>query len=464
MTITGSNKGTNAGNYEVSITLDSNHAWKTDSDGKVQWHIGKADPTVTWPVGTAYVNDASVILTGGSVAGVGTETSVEGSFTLETVDLTSAGTKTVKITFTPNSTNYESAEKTDYIVTVSKRTVESVTEQTAITNAVYGTAKDSLGLPTNVTITTKDGKTINNVPVTWSGYDATNLNAQTLTGTLDLSTIEAEVQQADPAITASIVVDLQEKNAAVFNYENKTATYTGSPISHEISGELEGVASISYSYVGTGETEYAVSSTAPVNAGTYEVTATFTMQPGYVAVASKTATLTISQKEVGLDWSELIAEELVYSGTAKALTATATGLADGDSCTVTVELVGDNISVGTFSYRATALTNANYKLPADVSSPAYTITPRTLTITADSHEVYVGSRQPELTYTVDGLVGDDALTTVPTLTTDANMNRAGTYAITFASEAAADNNYSITYVNGTLTVKNYLYIPQPTMM
>ncbi|MBE6951924.1 MAG: hypothetical protein E7452_00005, partial [Ruminococcaceae bacterium] len=295
MTITGGNQGTNAGNYEVSITLDSNHAWKTDSDGKVQWHIGKADPTVTWPVGTAYVNDASVILTGGSVAGVDTETSVEGSFTLETVDLTSAGTKTVKITFTPNSTNYESAEKTDYIVTVSKRTVESVTEQTAITNAVYGTAKDLLGLPTSVTITTKDGKTINNVPVTWSGYDATNLNAQTLTGTLDLSAIEAEVEQPAAAITASVVVDLQERTPGAYDYQAKTETYTGSPVSHEIPNDLDGVVSISYSYEGIDGTVYAASATAPVNAGTYRVTATFTMEDGYSSLAPKTAGLTIAK-------------------------------------------------------------------------------------------------------------------------------------------------------------------------
>ena len=33
----------------------------------------------------------------------------------------------------------------------------------------------------------------------------------------------------------------------------------------------------------------------------------------------------------------------------------------------------------------------------------------------------MGSRQPELTYTVDGLVGTDTLTTAPTLSTDANM-------------------------------------------
>ena len=457
MTIAG-NKETNAGDYEVVITLDSNHTWNTGSDGRVQWSIGKAEPTVTWPTCTAYVNDTSVTLTGGSSTGVDGN-ALEGTFVrTDSADiLSSAGEKTISVTFTPNdSTNYKSVNGTS-TVTVSKRTVESVAEQTAVENAVYGTEQDALGLPASVEITVSGNKTFT-VLVEWSGYDKFDLNEQTLTGVLDLSVIAGEVENSN-IITASIVVDLQEKNAATFNYENKTETYNGSSISHEISGTLEGVAAISYSYESS---EYAAFATAPFNAGTYTVTATFTMQPGYAAVAPKTATLTINPKEVGLDWSELTGEELVYSGTAKALTATATGLADGDSCTVTVEFVGDNVNVGTFSYKATALSNANYKLPADVSSPEYTITPKTLTITADSHEVYVGSRQPELTYTIDGLVGTDTLTIAPTLSTDANMYRAGTYAITFASEAAAGNNYSITYVNGTLTVKNYPYIPQPT--
>lgn len=182
---------------------------------------------------------------------------------------------------------------------------------------------------------------------------------------------------------------------------------------------------------------------------------------GYYAIRYVNGVLTINPKEASLEWSELTAAELVYSGTAKTLTATATGLVDGDACTVTVELVGDNVNVGTFSYKATALSNENYKLPTDVSSPSYTITPKTLTITAEDKETYVGSRQPDLTYTVDGLVDDDALTTAPVLTTDANMYRVGAYTIT-ASGADAGDNYSITYVNGTLTVKNYPYIPQPT--
>ena len=461
MTISGGDTGLNANEYEVIITLDSNHTWIATSDGKVQWRIQPAEPKVTWPTGTAYVNDSAVTLIGGSAAGVGTETSIEGSFAIEsTVDLSSAGTKTVMISFTPTSANYKGVEKMNYIVTVSKRTVLSAAAQTSIENAVYGTEQADLGLPTTVEITVSGDKEFT-VPVAWSGYDKTNLNVQTLTGTLDLSAIDAEVQQADPAITASIVVDLQEKNAAEFTYQDKIATYNGSPISHEISGELEGVASVSYTYKGIGETEYAESVTAPTNVGTYEVTATFTMQTGYAAVASKTAKLTISQKEIGLDWSDFTLAELVYSGTAKIVTATATGLVEGDACTVTVESVGDNVNVGEFSYRATGLNNTNYKLPENVNSPEYTITPKVLTITADSHEVYVGSQFPELTYKVEGLVGADELTTLPVLTTDANIYRAGTYAITFETLASAGDNYAINYVNGTLTVKNYPYIPQP---
>lgn len=54
------------------------------------------------------------------------------------------------------------------------------------------------------------------------------------------------------------------------------------------------------------------------------------------------------------------------------------------------------------------------------------------------------------------------MTTLPTLSTDANMRRAGTYAITFAGKADAGSNYSITYVDAELTVKNYPYIPLST--
>ena len=40
-------KATNAGDYDVVITLDSNHTWAEESDGKVEWSIGKATLDLT---------------------------------------------------------------------------------------------------------------------------------------------------------------------------------------------------------------------------------------------------------------------------------------------------------------------------------------------------------------------------------------------------------------------------------
>lgn len=86
-----------------------------------------------------------------------------------------------------------------------------------------------------------------------------------------------------------------------------------------------------------------------------------------------------------------------------------------------------------------------------------TIAKRALTVKADDKTAYIGDKQPELTYTVSGLVGNDTLTTVPTLKLvhDANvdpMKQAGTYVIGFETEPAASANYELSAQTGTLTV------------
>ena len=86
-----------------------------------------------------------------------------------------------------------------------------------------------------------------------------------------------------------------------------------------------------------------------------------------------------------------------------------------------------------------------------------TIDKRALTVKADDKTAYIGDKQPELTYTVSGLVGNDKLTTVPTLKLvhDANvdpMKQAGTYVIGFETEPAASANYELSAQTGTLTV------------
>lgn len=86
-----------------------------------------------------------------------------------------------------------------------------------------------------------------------------------------------------------------------------------------------------------------------------------------------------------------------------------------------------------------------------------TIAKRPLTVKADDKTAYIGDKQPELTYTVSGLVGNDKLTPVPTLKLvhDANvdpMKQAGTYVIGFETEPAASANYELSAQTGTLTV------------
>lgn len=79
------------------------------------------------------------------------------------------------------------------------------------------------------------------------------------------------------------------------------------------------------------------------------------IKPGSVSY-----TLTVHPKEVGLTWGTT---EFTYDGREHVPTATATGLVGNDKCTVTV--VGAQTDAGNYTATASALSNANYELPAD---------------------------------------------------------------------------------------------------
>ena len=84
-----------------------------------------------------------------------------------------------------------------------------------------------------------------------------------------------------------------------------------------------------------------------------------------------------------------------------------------------------------------------------------TVTPATLTVTADNQTKTYGAANPTLTHTTTGFVnGDDETDLVGTITClDAggrDVGRLGLYAITCSG--ATSTNYTISYVAGTLTV------------
>ena len=89
------------------------------------------------------------------------------------------------------------------------------------------------------------------------------------------------------------------------------------------------------------------------------------------------------------------------------------------------------------------------------TTAAIPVNKATITIKANDISAYVGDAAPMPTYTATGLVGSEALTTEPTLTyeTAPDMSKAGTFKIKATDAVApAGDNYSIEYVDGTLTV------------
>ena len=108
--------------------------------------------------------------------------------------------------------------------------------------------------------------------------------------------------------------------------------------------------------------------------------------------------------------------------------------------------------MGSYSITASGAADANYTIAYVSGSLAVTAAP--LTITADNQNMLYGATLPLLTATYGGFVNGDtsaSLSTHPTITTTAtSTSPVGSYSIT--ASGAADANYTIAYLPGTLTV------------
>ncbi len=99
-----------------------------------------------------------------------------------------------------------------------------------------------------------------------------------------------------------------------------------------------------------------------IGAGTAVITAKFNGND-YVKSGEASYTLTVYPKEIGLQWG---ATSFTYDGYSHVPTAIAIGLVGSDVCTVNVD--GAQIDAGSYTATASALSNANYTLPADNST------------------------------------------------------------------------------------------------
>src|SRR5206468_10929373 len=111
-------------------------------------------------------------------------------------------------------------------------------------------------------------------------------------------------------------------------------------------------------------------------------------------------------------------------------------------------------AVGTYATTATATGAALSNYTVTYVPGSFTITTAVLTVTADDQTSAYGAANPPLTARYTGFVNGDtaaSLTTPASVTTIATTASAvGTYAI--MPSGAASLNYTMRYVNGTLTV------------
>ena len=238
--------------------------------------------------------------------------------------------------------------------------------------------------PTPDAVTYDPAKTLENValPSGWAWVDSTTVSTVSNNGYAAAYTVPDDTnydytnvngydaQTHTVTRTVALTVNKIHSTAATVTAENLTYSGAAMPLVNVDNGTLNG-GTMQYA-LGTNE------STAPtdgwdiaiptaVNVGTYTVWSKVIGDNVHNDSNPVSVAVTIAPKQVGLTWSNT---SFTYNGQSHIPTATATGLVGSDQCVVTVS--GAQTNAGTYTATATALSNANYKLP-DKATTSFTI-------------------------------------------------------------------------------------------
>ena len=384
VTVTGGDK-TNAGTYTASAIELSNNNYKLPASGKEQsYTIAKAPLTVgvrdNLTISKAYDGGTGVeagdVTDGLVVNGLQNGETASASGTWVYADTHAGADKTVNVTGV--SITYGNADSGNYSFTAEPLTTNGTITRKPITPtiALEGDSWTYTGLAVTPGYTVKDGTT----PLTADDYTvefSDNVDAGTNTGKLTVIAKESgNYSFTDAEKTFTIA---PKEIAAVWDsvtgWEYDGATHAPTATATGVDGETVTLA------VTGGQKNY--------SAGDYTATASISSVTGGQArvgnyiLTNTTQNFTISQKEVGLTWS--VPANMVYTGQPVSVTATATELVKGDTCTVTVTGGGET-DAGTYTASAIGLSNNNYKLPASGTEQSYTIAKAPLSFTVTNYE------------------------------------------------------------------------------
>ena len=191
----------------------------------------------------------------------------------------------------------------------------------------------------------------------------------------------------------------------------------------------------------------------PRNAGTYYVRAQISASDNYNE-GTATGSFEITPLPAKLDWSN---SKLIYNGEDQKVTAEVRNALSGDGFTLAYETNETYTNTGKdareYTAKVTDLGNANYSLNQKDSIHPWVINPKEVTVKPDNLQKHIGEKDPELTYTTDGIVKGETLSGI-TLQRESGED-ARKYTITATETAGANPNYTVTRKTGTFTIEDH---------
>lgn len=288
--------------------------------------------------------------------------------------------------------------------------------------------------------------------IKYNGSTTVPTNVGNYTVTADFTPTDAtNFNSLDDVAAGSFVIN---KATPTLLVSNSPVTYSGFAQAASVTSSVPGTVT---------NIKYDGSSTVPTNANTYAVTADFTptditnynsltaTSAGNFVINKVALTVTADNKTV------------TYGDTTPTLTYTMTGFVNSETeagvVSGTPSLTTSYINTTQVASSPVTITSAIGTLAATNYSFSFVngavmINKKNLTVTADNKSRFYGDNNPALTVSYSGWVNSESATvlnTAPTATTSAtSASNVGPY--TIVPDNGADDNYSFTYVNGTLTI------------
>ncbi|WP_439882832.1 YDG domain-containing protein [Pontibacter sp. MBLB2868] len=414
-------------------------------------------------------------------------TTAPGTVTLGTVTGL-VGTETLSIT--PTASNYADPNA---------GTAKSTTISYSLSNGTNGGLASNYSMAPLVTagIVEREKSTINVIvgdPYTFDN-SAKSISSATVTGVggstvgsatvvykLGSNTVSAPTNAGEYDVYASFVGNTNYEpstdNSKKLLITKATPSVSLTSANYTFNGKTQGpdVASntgtgenYSFSYAGVDGTSYGPNNAKPTNAGNYTVTATVapSADGNYNTASSSPVAFSIDRAIPNV--TAQAASELVYNATSKTGTGSALGVGTPAEVLtpVTLSYAGTGTTnypvstiaptnAGSYTITATFAGNDNYITQVSNAIP-FTITKKQITVTADSKsKVYGTSEDPELTYTVSGLLSEDNLT--------GNLSRVsgedvGEYDIL---STLANSNYNVTFASAKFKITPKAIVITPT--